>query len=517
MAYHRQDIPSMRRMQVAIQLLNAPERKDRYGRVRDIARELKVSRQLIYSWLDKGRRGLESSLTPGVPGPRPRQFPLVVDQRRLQRAIVTLRVLAHASMRGVKACVEEILDMPVSLGKVVSTCQEAQQRAQAFQESLCPPDPASVDLDEMYDRSTPYLSIVESQSLLTLATQKVSQLNAGTWGAELLGLLDRGVELADVATDVSPIARRGLKEAGLGELPQQLDIFHLFHDLQRVRLMLENAAYRAIGREHQVVGRAEAEAKGRRWGGRPPKHGLSVAEARKDAQSTIERHDNYAWLMHELWLILRPVHFGTGKVHSDGWMMEQMKAVGALIDEIDSDRESIEAWAMRKAANNLRKQIPFLITSQRKLTQKLGPWQQELGEETVALICWAWTWREPLGLQEEEGKGFEPHLAEAVDSIWETLGELHRTTSSVESWHSFVRPYVKVQRGLSQQMLTLLAFYYNHHRFERGTHEGLSPVEWSGLRQRGDWLSALGFAKTPRDESRWEHPPTELVPMRVAA
>ncbi len=120
MTYHRQDIPLNRRMQITAELLRAPERKDRYGKVRDVAQELKVSRQLIYSWLDRSRRGLSMSLSPKTPGLHRRQTALVVDQGRLERAIVTLRVVAHASMRGVKACIEEVLDTPVSLGKVVS-------------------------------------------------------------------------------------------------------------------------------------------------------------------------------------------------------------------------------------------------------------------------------------------------------------------------------------------------------------------------------------------------------------
>src|SRR5258708_35267350 len=60
--------------------------------------------------------------------------------------------------------------------------------------------------------------------------------------------------------------------------------------------------------------------------------------------------------------------------------------------------------------------------------------------------------------------------------------------------HSILRPHLAVHRGLSAQMLALLAVRHNYHVAPRGLHAGLSPLQCSGIEQQTtDWLTALGY------------------------
>jgi hypothetical protein len=69
-----------------------------------------------------------------------------------------------------------------------------------------------------------------------------------------------------------------------------------------------------------------------------------------------------------------------------------------------------------------------------------------------------------------------------------------RASSAVETWHSFLRPHLAVQRTLSPGLLALLAVYDNHHVATRGLHAGQSPLQRSGLPDApADWLDALGY------------------------
>ena len=69
-----------------------------------------------------------------------------------------------------------------------------------------------------------------------------------------------------------------------------------------------------------------------------------------------------------------------------------------------------------------------------------------------------------------------------------------RVSSSVERWHSLLRPHVAVHRTLTTGMLALLAVWHNHRVYTRGINKGKSPLHVSGtLDAPTDWLVALGY------------------------
>ena len=71
------------------------------------------------------------------------------------------------------------------------------------------------------------------------------------------------------------------------------------------------------------------------------------------------------------------------------------------------------------------------------------------------------------------------HLAaQAYDRA---LALLHRASSHVESFHSWLRPYLTIHRTLPDWLLPLAALFWNHHTFQRGKRVGHSPVELAGI------------------------------------
>src|SRR2546430_4844007 len=103
-----------------------------YGVVSALARELGTSRQFLYRLRERAQRALEEEVAPRPAG-RPRiDQGLRVDGPRVERSVLVLSQVAHASVRGIQECLREMLGAGRSVGWVEGVRQEAGQRAQAL-------------------------------------------------------------------------------------------------------------------------------------------------------------------------------------------------------------------------------------------------------------------------------------------------------------------------------------------------------------------------------------------------
>jgi hypothetical protein len=83
--------------------------EERYGVVSQMSQDMAVSRQTSYSWKAKGQRALEATFAPKQP-----HSPMRASGE-VQRAVLTLLIVGHASYRGIQACLKELLGREVSL------------------------------------------------------------------------------------------------------------------------------------------------------------------------------------------------------------------------------------------------------------------------------------------------------------------------------------------------------------------------------------------------------------------
>jgi len=133
----------------------------------------------------------------------------------------------------------------------------------------------------------------------------------------------------------------------------------------------------------------------------------------------------------------------------------------------------------------------------------------------VGLIAWAWQRRALLGKQPQHLlAGLHPTWRVAAGRLLLLWNGAVRASSAVENWHSIVRPHLAVHRSLSAGMLALLAVRHNHRVAPRGLHEGLSPLQRTGVAvQADDWLVALGYPPDP-----WlPHPATPPAQQELVA
>ncbi len=107
-----------------------------------------------------------------------------------------------------------------------------------------------------------------------------------------------------------------------------------------------------------------------------------------------------------------------------------------------------------------------------------------LPPDQQALLGWAWRHRKPLGWDRTA-------LLAAVPEAWRAAGRILlqswddavRVRSSVERWHSILRPHVAVHRTLSTGLLALQAVWHTHRVYPRGINKGKSPLHLSGMTQ----------------------------------
>ncbi len=103
----------------------------RYGVMTGLARGFGTSRQFLYTLRDRTRAALEQALAPGAAGRPAIDQRLVVDRLAVERAVLVLHPVAHASVRTIQECVAEVLQVERSVGTIQGIVAEAAERARA--------------------------------------------------------------------------------------------------------------------------------------------------------------------------------------------------------------------------------------------------------------------------------------------------------------------------------------------------------------------------------------------------
>ncbi len=461
----------------------------RYGLITDLARTHGVSRRFLYRLRDRARAALERGLGPGRPG-RPRRAAVVrrpaAERRAVERAVLVLHRVAHASVRGIRACLAEILRVERSVGWIQGVVAEAAARAGALRP--VPPGPLTGLADEIYAGRRPALAVVDHASGLVVALEPAGAASETAWGCLLLDLAGRGVRLAGLTADGAHGLAAGARSGGVGE--PKADHWHALRDLGRVAKRLEGQAYRALGAaEHAARAAAEAAtaaARGRRRVGRPLKAPADPAGAARAADEAIARADGVGTVRGWVTEAVRPVDARTGRVRTAAEVAAELGAAAGLLRELGGHAAA--------AAGPLERRAAGLAAYLDDLAAALAGPRAALGEATVTFLAWAWCHRRALGLADAAEAW--PADPAAARTAWAALAGAVRGSGMVENLNSALAFERATRRGLPPTALALAAAYRNHQRFARGRRAGSTPLELAGV-DSPDWLEALGYGPPP--------------------
>jgi len=444
-----------------------PERP--WGRATELARKHNISRTLLYRLRDRVRAAALEALAPRKPGRQPEEKAVGIDPPFLRRAVTVLSML-KGSVRDIQLGLELLFGVSRSIGYISETLQESGAAAAAYNARIRIPLPVLGELDEIFQGRKPCLTIVDGRSFLVLNISPAECRDGTTWGVTLLDLQERGVQFYDLVSDGAKGIHAGVEEAELA-VPLRLDLLHLLWKAHQLSQRLERAAHHAI-KVAERVRRAEQEHQAaKRRPGRPLKVDMTLAEAEAEDGEASATYDIWDWLLGEVRQALEPID-EAGQLTAPAQARETVETAVELLQELN--HREITAFALQ-----LLDHLDDLLSPLVWLEMSLAPWRECLDSQTEALILWAWQHRQTLAL--EPGDGFPESLQWVVAAFWEALSLFHRSSSLAESFHSWLRPYLQIHRGVPQWLFPLLMLLWNHHTFQRGKREGQSPLELAGV------------------------------------
>jgi len=457
-----------------------------YGLVTRLARQSGLSRPTLYALKARALQALHQTFAP----PPETSAPTVL----LERQILTLLVQAHATYRGIQTCLRQLLQQGHSLPTITAILQAAQQRALTWLASHAPATPRALALDELYanDRSGAYLHVVDVQSGAVWAAEGPLAADAESWILVLWSLQERGIIWDRLVGDHGAALHAGA-QAVTHDVPFQRDVWHELDRCARVQARLDRAGTRLSARTPAVERQAARVAAGKRARGHHAQADLTSHQANlRQAQRSA---DDVRFLTQELRRLWEVVVIDQRGLLDAAQRQTDLACAMALLAEVAATAPAAQQHEIGSLHKTLTAALPDVLTFVAQVAQVQTALQPVLPPDQQVLLGWAWLRRKALGWTSAA-------IVEAVPAAWRAAGRilLHswddavRVSSSVERWHSILRPHVAVHRTLTSGMLALLAVWHNHRVFTRGVNKGKSPLHLSGMPDAPtDWLVALGY------------------------
>lgn len=484
------------RVQIVSDLIaNAGE----YGRVSSVSNGHGVSRQSLYSWKTKGKEALRVAFTPKQERRE--------EELSLDRAVLTLLTEGHASYRGIQVCLESLLGIHVSIGKIASIVQESGKRAQAWMEHQVPEGMRAFAADEQFSskRGEASLNIVDVHSGLVLASIPPVAVDGESWEILFLQMQAQGLKWYVVASDGGKAIQdavdrfQPIQDEMQEILPKprhQRDTWHVLDECRKVQCRLDRQVQQWKEQAKTIERQAARVAAGKKPRGVNPKtdvqaHAALLARAEYVAGSL-------RYLTREFQRLLAVVVLTTIPESSLLSSQQRREELDALLDLLEGLRDGAPTEMQSHVDglySHVKSALPRLLSFVADLDEVQQKALQEIGPAAAHLIGWAWLHREVLGQHSQLLlDDFPPEWHENVKALLCAWDQAVRASSCVENWHSVLRPFLAVHRSLSAGLLALLAVWHNHRVASRGLHAGQSPMQRSGLQKEAtDWLVTLGY------------------------
>jgi hypothetical protein len=481
-----------------------------YGYVSQLSREHDISRQALYTLKSRGQEAMEEFF--------PSKEQLTGEEVHLRRTVLTLLVEGHASREGIQRCIENILGVHVSTGKISSIIREAGKQAQAYLNHQIPTGKRPWALDEQYgnERGKAYLNIVDVWSGLVLASIPPVAVDTESWMLLLWQMQEQGHQSKLTVSDGGKAILDAVQKVTPDQVHQR-DVWHVWHECQKV----QGRVNRAVQELHEQIPKVARQAKrveaGQKPLGRNPKTD-PLAHA-KDVQQMEYVASSLCYLIRELKRLLGIVVLKDQGILGSKERQEELDTLLDLFSEVCEITPKSLKEEVKKLVHHIENALPCLVG----FCQELDGLQQQaldqLGEAAVSLIGWAWQRRAILQPQTDKlvadfPADWQTH-ATVLLTAWD---QAVRSSSAVENWHSVLRPFIAVHRSLSADLLALLAVWHNHRVACRGLYQGQSPLMRAGLaKEPTDWLLALGYPSPSAGQAPSSSGSCELQTESIAA
>jgi hypothetical protein len=477
------------RQELALQALAGTEPISR------LAAEHEVSRKFVYQQRARAGDALHEAFSEEEADPERVLFYLPVTKAWLEQAILGLTLICHSSLRGVSEFCRDLLDCPVSVGKVHNVLQGtvAQARSCNRQQDL-----SKVRIgahDEIFQSGRPVLVGADVQSTYCYLLSLEEHRDGDTWGLRLLELQDQGFSPQATIGDAGSGWRAG-QALAMPAVPCRGDVFHALQLLQPLVTFLENRAYESIATRSHLE---RKKAKCRRRGQRTQGISLQVTRARQAETQAIALAADVAlladWVRRDILSLAGPDHatrcalydFVVGELR----LREPLcpHRIGPVVRALSNQRDDL---------------LAFAVQLDRDLAALAGQFQlppatlrEAFNTETLD-VDQAARWPHEAALRARLGERFFAVRVAVAELAEQTV----RASSVIENLNSRLRSYFFLRRHLGPDYLDLLQFFLNHRRFlrsERVERIGKSPAELLTGQPHPHWLEMLGYVRFSRN------------------
>jgi hypothetical protein len=460
-----------------------------------LAAEHGVSRKFVSQQVDCAEAALQQAFAPESDGTAEVLFHLPVTKDWIEQATLALMLCCHSSLRGACEFFRDVLDFPISVGKVHNVLQQAVQHARATNDRQ---DLSAVRIgahDEIFQSGQPVLVGADVDSTYCYLLSLEEHRDADTWGLRLLELQDQGFAPQATIAD----AGRGLRAGQALALPDvscRGDVFHALQQSQSLATLLENRAYEAIAARDELE---RQKARRARQGQRTSDLSPRIASARRVENEAVGLAADVAvlvdWLRRDILSLAGPDHAMRCELFN--FVVDELRQratlgprrIGAVARALSNQRDDLLAFAAQLDEDlaGLARQCQLPVATLREMFNTLV-----LDQENPT--CWT---RE-AALRDRLGGRFEAIRVAVAALAKQTV----RASSVIENLNSRLRSYFFLRRHLGPDYLALLQFFLNHRRFprsERVERIGKSPTELLTGQSHPHWLEMLGYERFRRN------------------
>jgi hypothetical protein len=480
---------SQQRQDLALQALARSET------VCGLAAQHAVSRKFIYQQVGTAKKALQEAFAPEQDEATKILFYLPVTKQWLEQAFLGLALICHSPLRGISEFCRDVLDYPVSIGKIHNVLQGAVEQARTSNRQQ---DLSGVRIgahDEIFQSGWPVLVGADVRSSFCYLLSLEEQRDAETWAIRLLELQDRGFCPEATIADAGSGLRAG-QALAMPKTPCRGDVFHALQLVQPVVTFLENRAYEAIGTHDKLV---HKKARCRRRGQRVHSVSARVSLAAKAQAKAIDLAAEVAtlvdWLRRDV-LSLAGADYAT-RCELYDFVVAELHArepicphrIGPIVRALTNQRDDLLAFAAQ-----LDQDLAALASQFQLSLATL----REVFNNQVLDVDHRLRWSRDAALRERLGGRY---FAVSV-AVAELAEHTVRASSVIENLNSRLRNYFFLRRQLGADYLALLQFFLNHRRFLRSARTervGKSPAELLTGQSHPHWLEMLGYTRFSRN------------------
>jgi hypothetical protein len=463
--------------------------------ISQLAAQHEVSRKFIYQQVGSAREALQEAFAPEQDEAAGVLFYLPVTKQWLDQVILGLTLICHSPIRGVNEFCRDLLNWPVSVGKVHNVLQEAVSRACSYNSQQ---DLSAVRIgahDEIFQSGRPVLVGADVESTYCYLLSVEEHRDGDTWGIRLLELQDQGFHPQATIGDAGSGLRAG-QALAMADVPCRGDVFHALQLLSPLVTFLENRAYDAMATRSSLERKkAQRQNRGQHVQGmnRP------LSRARQAETQAIALAADVAllaeWLRRDILSLAGP-DYPTRCLLYD-FVVAELRSrqplcphrIGPLARALANQRDDLLAFAAQLDQD--------LAALAREFELPLATLREMFNTEALDLDH-PTRWSREAALREQLGPRFFAVSVAVVELADQTV----RASSVIENLNSRLRSYFFLRRHLGPDYLTLLQFFLNHHRFlrsERPQRIGKSPAELLTGQPHPHWLEMLGYTRFSRN------------------